>query len=58
MSSPADDDPLYEISVRPRRQVHPFLLRLLSPLFRFSYGRSAYVTRDQAAETLAEHRAL
>jgi len=31
--------------VRPRRQVHPILLRLLSPLFRFSYGRSAYVLR-------------
>ena len=31
--------------MRPRRQVHPFFLKLLSPLFRFSYGRSAYVLR-------------
>jgi hypothetical protein len=31
--------------VRPRRQVHPFLLKLLAPFFRFSYGRSAWVLR-------------
>ena len=31
--------------MRPRRQIHPFLLTLLKPFFRFSYGRSAYVLR-------------
>jgi len=31
--------------MRPRRQVHPFLLTLLRPFFRFSYGRGAYVLR-------------
>ena len=40
-----DDAPPYEISGRRRRRVHPLLLRLLSPLFRFSYPRSAYVLR-------------
>jgi hypothetical protein len=30
---------------RHRRQVHPLLLTLLTPLFRFSYGREAYVLR-------------
>ncbi len=30
---------------RQRRQVHPLLLTLLTPLFRFSYGREAYVLR-------------
>ena len=40
-----DDEVPYNFSVRRRRRVHPFLLTLLSPLFRFSYGRSAYVLR-------------
>jgi hypothetical protein len=31
--------------VRPRHPVHPILLFLLAPLFRFSNGRSAYVLR-------------
>ena len=31
--------------MRPRRQIHPVLLTLLRPFFRFSYGRSAYVLR-------------
>jgi hypothetical protein len=31
--------------MRPRRQIHPLLLMLLKPFFRFSYGRSAYVLR-------------
>ena len=31
--------------MRPRRQVSPLTLKLLSPLFRFSYGRGAYVLR-------------
>jgi hypothetical protein len=30
---------------RPRRQLHPALIALLRPLFRFSYGRDAYVLR-------------
>jgi hypothetical protein len=31
--------------VRPRHPVHPVLLFLLAPFFRFSSGRSAYVLR-------------
>jgi hypothetical protein len=31
--------------MRPRRQIHPLLLMLLRPFFRFSYGRGAYVLR-------------
>jgi hypothetical protein len=31
--------------MRPRHRVHPAVLKLLSPFFRFSYGRGAYVLR-------------
>jgi hypothetical protein len=31
--------------MRPRRHIHPVALRLLAPLFRYSYGRGAYVLR-------------
>ena len=31
--------------MRPRRQIHPLLLMLLKPFFRFSSDRSAYMLR-------------
>ena len=32
-------------ATRPRRAVHPLLLELLRPLFRYSQSREAYVVR-------------